>query len=264
MTPDTPTPTPVSAPTPDGVTCVEQLLHLYAVGVRDFSGAILEGARLEGATLRDADLSYADLSYADLRYADLRGANLRGARLKDANLRRADVRGARLEDADLSGADLTNALLSRAHLAGANLEDAILRGADLAGVSGLLDPIAWLERHCERDADGLVVYKLFNTHSPAQPSWTVEPGAILSETVNPDPATSYGSGINVATRAWHELLGIRTVWRCRIRWLWLAGVVVPYATNGVFRTGRLELLEQVRLPSAGSDPTREEMPDHDA
>jgi len=36
-----------------------------------------------------------------------------------------------------------------------------------------------------------------------------------------------------------------TVWRCRIEWMDLAGVVVPYNTDGKARCSRLRLLEAV-------------------
>lgn len=35
------------------------------------------------------------------------------------------------------------------------------------------------------------------------------------------------------------------IYRCRIRWIDLAGVVVPYNTDGKARCARLEILEQV-------------------
>jgi hypothetical protein len=37
------------------------------------------------------------------------------------------------------------------------------------------------------------------------------------------------------------------LWRCRIRWAWLPGVVVPFGTDGKARCSRLEMLEEVKL-----------------
>jgi hypothetical protein len=102
-----------------------ELLCRYALGERDFRGAILRGADLAGAILRDADLA---------------GADLRGAVLTKANLRDASLTKANLHEANLAGANLIRADLHEANLAGANLTWVNLTGAILAGTC--LDPMA--------------------------------------------------------------------------------------------------------------------------
>ena len=186
------------------------------------SGADLSGANLRGANLREADLSWADLSEANLREADLSGANLRGA-----NLSEADLRGANLREANLSWADL--------------------READLSETVGLLDAAAWLRANFETDAEGVVVYKrIGSTGYPTPASWLIEPGAYLTEVVNPSRTVLGACGVNFGTRAWCDKCYIdAALWRCRIEWLDLAGVVVPYHTDGKARCARLRLLEIV-------------------
>ena len=211
------------------------------------SGADLRGADLSGADLSGADLSGADLSGANLRGADLSGANLREANLSWADLSWANLREADLRGANLSWADLSEVNLSGADLSEADLSEANLRWANLSGAVGLLDSAAWLRANFETDAEGVIVYKrIGGTEYPTPASWLIEPGAYLTEVVNPSRTVECASGVNFGTRAWcAEHYIDAALWRCRIEWLDLAGVVVPYHTDGKARCARLRLLEIV-------------------
>jgi hypothetical protein len=49
-----------------------------------------------------------------------------------------------------------------------------------------------------------------------------------------------------ATRDWVEReYKAAPIWLCRIRWEWLADVVVPFGTDGKARCAKLELLRLV-------------------
>jgi uncharacterized protein YjbI with pentapeptide repeats len=241
----------------------------------NLSDADLRGANLRGTNLRDANLSYADLSGANLSYADLSGANLSyanlcgadlsGANLSyanlcgtnlsgtnlsyanlcGANLSYADLSGANLSYANLCGADLSGANLSYANLCGADLRDADLSGANLSGAKNLLNPVLWLAENFEHDDLGYIVYKAIGNTSFNPPEhWQIEAGSYLEEVPNPLPTVECGCGVNFATLTWVRDNHPRcAIWRCRIRWTDLAGVVVPYNTDGKARCSRLELLE---------------------
>lgn len=124
---------------------------------------------------------------------------------------------------------------SRANLSGANLSSAI----------GLFSAIDWLAEHFKYTADGLIAYKSFGAHYAPDDMWVIEPGGVLSENVNPNPTEKRGCGINVATLGWVRRETSGPIWKCLIRWPWLAGVVVPYSTDGKFRAARVELVEIV-------------------
>ncbi len=192
----------------------------------------LTGADLSGANLSGADLSGANLSCADLSSADLSGANLSCADLSSA---------------DLSGANLSSANLSGANLSGANLSSANLRSADLSGAENLLNPVVWLSENFVSDDLGYVVYKAIgNTSYSPPPHWKIEAGSLLEEVPNPLPTVECGCGVNFATLKWvKNNHGGSTIWRCRIRWLDLPGIVVPFNSDGKARCSRLELLETV-------------------
>jgi hypothetical protein len=226
---------------------------------RVLENADLQGKDLIDVNLNDADLtgaraSYAQMRRAKLRYTKLAGANLSHSDLSDSDLFDADLTGADLHDADLRDANLRRAILRAANLKGANLSGADLTSADLTGVDlrdanlsqtrGLLDPIDYLLANFERVADGLIAYKAFDVFWRSPSAWIIRPGAVLTESVNPNRQDECGSGINVATREWVRgfVTGAR-IWRCLIRWEWLAGVVVPYATEGKIRCSRVQLLE---------------------
>ncbi len=180
-----------------------------------------EKAKLSGADLSGADLSRADLCGADLSRADLCGA-------------------------DLSGADLSRADLSRADLSRADLRDADLRGADLSGATGLLNPIDYLAEKFERTEDGYVVYKVFNECYASPTEWKVEPGEIITEQVNFCRVDECGCGINAAPLKWvkREYSG-KDIYKLLIKWEWLAGVVVPYNTDGKIRCARAQIIGKV-------------------
>ena len=208
----------------------------------DGSRANLSGANLSGANLRRANLRRANLSDANLSDADLSGANLRRANLRDANLSDAN-----LSDADLSDANLSRANLRDANLSGANLSDADLSDANLSLSKGILSATDWLTQNFEQDDSGVIVYKRIRSGATdyAPPAhWVIEPGQFLTEVVNPLPTIDCGCGVNFATKKWAtEHYHSADLWKCRVRWIDLAGVVVPYNTDGKARCARLELLE---------------------
>ncbi len=211
----------------------------------NLSGANLKGAKLGSANLSSAELRYAELNGADLSGADLRHANLNGADLRHADLSDADLSGVNLRHADLRGADLSYADLNGTDLRGADLSYADLNGADLSGVKGLLNPIEYIMENFEKTEEGIIVYKSFNENCPPNPNWKIEEGSIIEEVVNPLPTVISGCGINVATKEWAKRKCHKQIWKCLIRWEWLAGVVVPYQTEGRIRASRVQLIKPV-------------------
>ena len=220
---------------------------LRGANLRDaiLGGANLGGANLKGANLRSANLRSANLRDASLRGANLRDANLGGANLGDANLRGADLRSANLGDADLGGADLGDA-----DLGGANLGCADLRGANLSQAKGVESPSEWLSKNFEADELGVIVYRARNGQHSHPLSWVFAPEKFLEEMPNPDRGTLCSCGVAFGTQAWvRKEYSTRETWKCRIRWMDLASVIVPFGTDGKARCGRLELLGIVESKS---------------
>ena len=150
------------------------------------------------------------------------------------------------DGADLSGANLSGAYLSEANLSGANLRGADLRGANLSGAIGLLDPVEYICKNFVNDEKGIIAYKTFGSNFNPPDSWKIEAGAFLTEVVNPDRGTECACGINVAVKDWPQFGGLSEIWKVRIPWMSLAGVVVPFNTDGKIRCSRVELLEIVK------------------
>ena len=228
----------------------DEILSRYAARERDFSGADLARADLSGADLSGANLSGANLSEAKLYSANLSRADLTRANLSRADLTRANLRGANLSRADLYRADLYiadlyEADLSEANLSGAKLNRAHLSKANLSQSKGLLSASAFLASF-ERDEHGVLVYRAPQGSYPHPSHWRFEPGAVLEETPNPDRCTACGCGVAFATRDWVQREYMASpIWLCRIRWEWLADVVVPFGTDGKARCAKLELLRVV-------------------
>jgi len=160
---------------------------------------------------------------------------------------RANLREADLSEADLSWADLREADLREADLSGANLRGADLSGADLSGAQGIFDPCAWLAANCKRVRGGIEAYKTFGLYNQPPESWKQEPGAEISEVVNPNPTDDCGCGVNVATLDWVRRNNDEDlpIWKVLVKWEWMVGAVVPYGTDGKFRVPRAKLVEVV-------------------
>lgn len=132
---------------------------------------------------------------------------------------------------------------SRANLSGANLS-----GADLSGAKELLSAVNYLDAHFERTDKGYIAYKTFGSNNDAPDYWEIAPDSVITETVNPDRGTSCGCGINVAPIDWVKRYAegnTRPIWKVLIEWPWLAGVVVPFGTDGKIRCERVRLIEVV-------------------
>ena len=209
------------------------------------SRADLSGADLSSIDLSNVNLSRANLCGVDLNSADLSNADLSNINLSCASLSYTILRNVNLSGACLRGATLNNAVLFGANMSGADLGYVDLSEVDLSGVKGLLNPIEYLEESFEKTEDGIIVYKSFGKHFALNPNWEIAEGSIIEEVVNPLPTVDCGCGINVATKEWAERECINPVWKCLIRWEWLAGVVVPYQTEGQIRASRVQLIKPV-------------------
>ena len=145
------------------------------------------------------------------------------------------------ERADLRWADLRWANLSGANLSGANLS-----GANLSGADGLLSAVNFMEAHFERTENGYIAYKTFGSQYNPPKKWKIESGSVIEENVNFDRCSDCGSGINVAPIQWVRNYYKGDIWKVLIRWEWLAGVCVPYQSDGKIRCERVELIEIVK------------------
>ena len=165
-----------------------------------------------------------------------------------ANLRGANLSYANLSDANLSGADLSYADLSDANLSGADLSDADLRYANLSYAEGLLSAVEYLEAHFEKTAEGYIAYKTFGGEYYPPEKWVIQPDSIITENVNFNRTNTCGCGINVAPFNWvKQQYGYKgDIWKVLIKWEWLAGVCVPYYTDGKIRCERVQLIEVVK------------------
>jgi len=121
-----------------------------------------------------------------------------------------------------------------------------LSGADLSDVIGLLSPIEFIKDNFKKTAKGILVYKCFGKHFSPNSAWKIEPGSIISETVNPNRQDDCGSGVNVAPlEVVRKNYKNGPIWKCLIRNEWLPGVVVPFGTDGKIRCEKVELIEIV-------------------
>lgn len=231
---------------------LERLLRkhkLYLKGYKCGKRLDLSGADLSRANLSGANLQNANLYKANLQNANLYGANLREAELRFTNLKGSNLKGSNLKRADLHFANLQEANLCRAILKDTNLDDADFKDANLSGARGLLSAIDYLEKNFEKTKEGYIVYKIFSLNHNTPNYWKIEKNSIIKENVNTD-RTIYGSyGINVGTLKYIKELQNQiasTIYKLLIKYEWLAGVVVPYNTEGNIRCERAMIIDTVK------------------
>lgn len=205
---------------------------------RNLENMDLRGKNLSGWNLSRANIVHTNLAGASLRYADLSGATISLANMERADLRYANLRDAKMIGTSLRGADLSGALL----------EYADLSNADLSGAVGLLSEIDYMKENFEATAEGYIAYKKFGQVYAAPKGWKIAPGAVIEENVNTCRTSMVGCGIHAGTLKAMKKFGDRKspVYRLLIRWEWLPGVVVPYATDGRIRCSRAQILGEVK------------------
>jgi hypothetical protein len=92
--------------------------------------------------------------------------------------------------------------------------------------------------------DGYLAYKTFGSEYAINKDWKIKVGEIINEVVNPNRQNDCGCGINVAPIEWvKKNYPNKPIWQVLIRWEWLAGVIVPFGTDGKIRCERVELIK---------------------
>jgi hypothetical protein len=120
-----------------------------------------------------------------------------------------------------------------------------LHQSTMSGAKGLLSQADFMSQF-RTDGYGVVVYKSFGDMYTPPNEWNIKSGSVIEEVVNPDRTQSCGNGINFATAEWVlKNTASRPVWKCRIEWKDLAGVVVPYGSDGKARCERLTLVSKL-------------------
>lgn len=171
---------------------------------------------------------------------------------RNSDLSRARFLNCRFDGFVFYGTELTTTLFMDCQFDARRFVYCETRGADFSG-SSMPGSIEYIEKNFEKDEHGIIVYKIFGLHYPADKRWVIKPGSIIESAVNGNQDILCGCGINVATFEWvlrHAAKTGKAIWKCRIRWPWLAGTVIPYNTDGKIRTERLELIKPMRYHEA--------------
>lgn len=152
------------------------------------------------------------------------------------NFNYAELNNAKLNDAELNGAKLNYAKLNYAEL----------NDADLSNSIGLLNPIEWLEQNLEEIKDGFIVYKTLDEHHKKNDKWDMSPGSVITEECNFNRTNTCVCGINCGTKEYvlNNTKG-DVIYMLLIRFKWLAGVCVPYNTDGKFRVAKAENIKAI-------------------
>ena len=124
----------------------------------------------------------------------------------------------------------------------------IFRELYLEKVTGIKSSIDFLKNNFEFTEDGLIAYKTFNQCYKTPEDWIIKPGSILTSPCSSDRNETCAYGINIAPLEWVKDFSSQrklTIYKVLIRWEWLAGVVVPYDSDGKIRCERCEIISPV-------------------
>lgn len=237
----------------------------------DFRGANLEAAylprckfnncKMEDVNFEDSNLAGAVfitriyLSRFNFNKADLRDAEFKHVAMPNTTFIRATLAGVEFYNCEMchnvfdhSRARMTffkDSDLSRSEFKHAGLNNLWFLNSNLSGVKGLFSQSEWIRDNLESTKEGVICYKQFNCYEEPPPEWDISEGSTIEEVVNYDRTIECGCGVNVAARDWHWFKTSAHVWECLIKWEWLPGVVVPYSTDGKFRTEKLKLVKDM-------------------
>ena len=91
----------------------------------------------------------------------------------------------------------------------------------------------------------LIAYKSFGENYCLPETWQIKEDSIIKNELDKDRRNTCGYGINVATKKWCENNCRKQIWRVLIKKEDLKDAVVPYATSGKFRVGKVKLLKKL-------------------
>lgn len=150
-----------------------------------------------------------------------------------------------LSHSNLKRSNLSDAVFKKCIFKKTLMADSILNYTDLSECEGLLSQAEFIKKNFEFTDEGMLVYKTFCEQFGVNKNWDLTPGTYISENPNPNRTNTCGCGINVAPKKWCEESTRNEIWECLIEWKDLAGVVVPYDTDGKIRAERVKLLRKV-------------------
>lgn len=184
---------------------------------------------------KQLELKFSDLRYSDMSHNDLTGSNMHGCDLTGSNMRGCDLTGC-----DLSGCDMSYNDLRDSVLIGCDLRNCILSGA-----VGVPTQWQWVSDNLTKTDNGYICYKTFYEFYTPNKGWKIAEGETITENVNFDKCNLCACGINVGTLE-YVLKSTKKadVWECLIPFEALAGVCVPYNTDGRFRCEMVKLLKK--------------------
>ena len=136
----------------------------------------------------------------------------------------------------------------KANLRSANLRSANLRFANLSSAKSLKFSVDCLSEMFKKNKSGFIVYKTFGASYQPNKNWVIKAKSIITENVNFNRTEDCGCGVNFATKEWisKNVSNHLDVWECLIKFEWLSGVVIPYATDGKARCEKLQLIKRVK------------------
>lgn len=201
-----------------------------------FVGCTIEKSSFGGEDMRDVNFEKCEFDCVNFPVADLRHSWFKECIIKGTSFAEADLSRADLRKSDFKGTSFVGAKLNQ---------------TNFSDTTGLISPTQYLADNFEKTEDGYIAYKTFGTYYEKNSKWEIKEGSVISEITNFNPTSECGCGINVSTKDWmwtemacNDAFTGATVWKVLIRWEWLAGVCVPYCTDGKIRCEKVELIEQ--------------------
>lgn len=230
-----------------------------------FNGSLLDYSTwddtiVENTTFENVSFQFNNLKNVAFASSEIKNSNLNGSNMINLEAVHTSIVNTSLCNCSLLKSKFTECDLSYSNLKRANLSDAvfkktifkktlmsdsILNDTDLSECIGLVSQAEFIKKNFEFTDEGMLVYKTFCEQFGVNKNWDLEPGTYISENPNPNRTNTCGCGINVAPLKWCEESTKNEIWECLIEWKDLAGIVVPYDSDGKIRAERVKLLRKI-------------------
>lgn len=227
----------------------------------DFDGVVVRDLSL-GDVLRYDDLDRHTWTFTDdyarvhiqgavSQYREIRNLDLTRCQLTSSSFNYISFADCTFRDCVLDGTTFQNCYFSGTSFPGCSLDNVTLehvRGLNLSGAK-LTTMEQRLDRMFEKDKYGYIAYKVFGMYFAPPASWEIKPGSIITEAVSRELTEDCSYGVNVGTARWilRNTAGNVDVWKVRIRFPWIADLIVPNNTEGKVRCAKVELLRTVQM-----------------
>ena len=233
-----------------GITMIEEEMFVNVI----FSGDLLEGIAFNNCQFYNCNFLEMNFDNVTFRFTEFSSTLFRNCEIVESCFEHVNFKASIFEECKIKpfsiyDCDLNNAKFAKCELRDCFIVDCNFGASNFSQTEGLHSQTTILENKFEKTDEGYICYKIFDLYHTPPETWDIEEGSIITEVVNQTRSVACAAGIHVGDRAWMkhttETRDTKEIWKCLIKFEWLADVCVPFSNEGKIRVGKLKILERV-------------------